>query len=105
MATATLTRIRTRTHPISRRRETEVFRLPTQEKRAAFVRKEMDRLGYTIEDLGAAASIHWSTAARYARLNGYESKDPRTETTRKVFLALGYSLAFVAKEARGIVEL
>lgn len=110
MATATATKAatgeQTRALPESHAADVQrVYRLPTQEKRAAFVRKEIRRLKWSIEDLASMADVAWATAANYAWLSKTHTKDPRTDTTRKVFGALGYSIAFVAKEAKGIIEL
>jgi hypothetical protein len=85
-----------------------VYRLPTQEKRAAFVRKAMRERGLSIDDLAGMAELWWNTVAAYAGLTGNwgtPTRDPRTDTTRKIFRALGYDLCFTSRESKGIVEL
>ena len=83
----------------------QVFRLPTQEKRASFVRREMRRLGWSINELAEHSGVYWTTAARFAGLTDDPSQFPRTDTTRLIFRALGYDLCFTTKNARGVIEL
>jgi|SRR6185503_12074291 len=88
-----------------------IYRLPTQAKRAAFVRKEMRKRGLTVTALAELSELCINTIMKYTDLvtgNSkylYATKDPRTDTTRKIFRALGYDLCFTSRESKGIIEL
>jgi len=85
-----------------------IYRLPTQERRAQFIRKELRRAGISVKDLADAADLNYQTVAKYADLCGNwgtATVDPRTDTTRKIFNALGYDLCFTSRESKGVIEL
>ena len=87
--------------------ERQIIRLSTQPKRAAFARKEMRAQGMTIQELADKSGRHWMTVARFLDMNENlgPSIDPRTETTKSIFHALGYDLCFVKAGSKGVVEL
>jgi hypothetical protein len=83
-----------------------VVRLPSQNRRAAFVRKEMRRQGLSVLELADMTGHCWGTIANYCWLGKVHTKDPRTDTTKNIFNALGYDICFVSKKkSKGIIEI
>lgn len=87
--------------------EKKVISLPTQARRAVFARKEMRTQGLSVQALADKSGRHWMTVARFLDLNENlgPSMNPATETTKSIFMALGYSLCFVKTGSKGVVEL
>ncbi len=86
----------------------QTFKLPTQPQRAVFVRREMRKQGLTIMDLLRETGLCWVTIVNYAGLSRTKepTKDPHTNTTKRIFHALGFDLCFRArKKSLGMVEL
>jgi hypothetical protein len=79
--------------------------LPTQDKRASFVRKELRKQGLSVQDVSDGTGKCWMTVAKYARLVDNYTKDPRTDTTKDIFHFLGYDMVFKArKKSKGTVS-
>jgi predicted transcriptional regulator len=77
-------------------------RLNTQEKRAAFVERELRSQGWGVIDFAAECELAWSTV--YNFIDG-TTKFPRMETVVKIFRILGYDVVFQARQSKGEVRI
>jgi hypothetical protein len=92
-----------------KRAASAVHFLPTQPLRAKFCREQLRSHGWSVQQLADLTGCAWQTCANYLDLQGdgfKATKDPRTDTTRKIFHAFGFDLVFRAKgKAKGQVAL
>lgn len=69
----------------------KMTRLLDHQARSRTARSAQRELGWTVEQVAAAAGVSLTTAYRFLGLDGERStKDPRSSTTFRIMAALGY---------------
>lgn len=84
----------------------EVFRLPTRNSQAVFVRKQLRHHGLNVNELADISSLAWITVARFADLGGNYpmTRFPRHDTVKAILNAFGVDLLYGSKKNRAVAE-